>query len=59
MPPGPRKILTSRGKVVGMELMQCVSVFDESGRFAPVCDETVKTTVEADAIVMAVGYGTI
>jgi NADPH-dependent glutamate synthase beta subunit-like oxidoreductase len=55
---GPRKILTSRGKVVGMELMQCVSVFDESGRFAPVCDETVKTTVEADAIVMAVGYGT-
>jgi len=55
---GPHKILKSRGKVVGMELVRCTSVFDESGRFAPVCDETVKTTVEADVIVMAVGYGT-
>ena len=41
-----------------MELIRCTSVFDKSGRFAPVCDETVKTTVEADVIVMAVGYAT-
>ncbi len=55
---GPHKILKSRGKVVGMELIRCTSVFDNSGGFAPVCDETVKTTVEADVIVMAVGYAT-
>jgi NADPH-dependent glutamate synthase beta subunit-like oxidoreductase len=53
---GPHKILKSHGKVVGMELIRCNSVFDKSGTFAPICDETVKTTVEADVIVMAVGY---
>ncbi|MFB3885500.1 MAG: FAD-dependent oxidoreductase [Thermodesulfobacteriota bacterium] len=53
---GPHKILKSNGKVVGMELKRCTSVFDDSGRFAPICDETVKTRVEADVIVMAVGY---
>jgi NADPH-dependent glutamate synthase beta subunit-like oxidoreductase len=55
---GPHKILKSRGKVVGMELIRCTSVFEKSGTFAPICDETVKTTVEADVIVMAVGYAT-
>jgi len=55
---GPHKILKSRGKVVGMELIRCASVFDKSGGFAPICDETVKTTVDADVIVMAVGYAT-
>jgi NADPH-dependent glutamate synthase beta subunit-like oxidoreductase len=55
---GPHKILKSHGKVVGMELHRCTSVFDKSGSFAPVCDENVKTTVEADVIVMAVGYAT-
>ena len=54
----PHKILKSRGKVVGMELIRCASVFDNSGSFAPVCDETVKTTIDADVIVMAVGYAT-
>jgi NADPH-dependent glutamate synthase beta subunit-like oxidoreductase len=53
---GPHKVLKSKGKVVGMELHRCTSVFDKSGRFAPTYDENVKTTVEADVIVMAVGY---
>jgi NADPH-dependent glutamate synthase beta subunit-like oxidoreductase len=55
---GPHKILKAHGKVVGMELIRCTSVFDKVGSFAPVCDETVKTTVEADVVVMAVGYAT-
>ena len=54
----PYKVLKTDGKVVGMELVRCTSVFDESGRFAPVCDESDKITVEADVIVMAVGYST-
>ncbi len=53
---GPSKVLKSNGKVVGMELVRCTSVYDKSGRFAPTYDENVKTTVEADVIVMAVGY---
>jgi NADPH-dependent glutamate synthase beta subunit-like oxidoreductase len=53
---GPHKILKSNGKVVGMELIRCTSVYDKSGCFAPTYDENVKTTVEADVIVMAVGY---
>jgi NADPH-dependent glutamate synthase beta subunit-like oxidoreductase len=53
---GPHKVLKSNGKVVGMELIRCTSVYDQSGRFAPTYDENVKTTVEADVIVMAVGY---
>ena len=55
---GPHKVLKSNGKVVGMELIRCTSVYDKSGRFAPTYDENVKTTVEADVIVMAVGYAT-
>ncbi len=55
---GPHKVLKSHGKVVGMELIRCTSVYDKSGRFAPTYDENVKTTVEADVIVMAVGYAT-
>ena len=54
----PHKVLNSNGKVVGMELIRCTSVYDKSGRFAPTYDENVKTTVEADVIVMAVGYAT-
>ncbi|MBN1833767.1 MAG: FAD binding domain-containing protein, partial [Deltaproteobacteria bacterium] len=44
------------GKVIGMELIRCTSVYDQSGRFAPTYDENFRTTVKADVIVMAVGY---
>lgn len=53
---GPNRVLKSGGKVKGMELVRCTSVFDEQGRFAPSYDNAVKETVEADQIVMAVGY---
>ena len=52
----PHKVLKSNGKVVGMELIRCTSVYDKSGAFAPTYDENVKTTFEADVIIMAVGY---
>lgn len=55
---GPHKLLKSNGKVVGMELIRCTSVYDKLGSFTPTYDENVKTTVEADVIVMAVGYAT-
>ena len=55
---GPHRVLKSDGKVKGMELVRCTSVFDDQGRFAPTLDSTVRETVEADQIMMAVGYAT-
>jgi NADPH-dependent glutamate synthase beta subunit-like oxidoreductase len=55
---GPKRVLKSGDRVKGMELVRCSSVFDKEGRFAPVLDDSVKETVEADQIMMAVGYGT-
>jgi len=55
---GPHRVLKSDGKVRGMELVRCTSVFDDQGRFVPSYDKAVKETVEADQIMMAVGYAT-
>jgi NADPH-dependent glutamate synthase beta subunit-like oxidoreductase/CO/xanthine dehydrogenase FAD-binding subunit len=55
---GPLKVLTTDGKVKGMELVQCTSVFDEQGCFAPTYNREVQETVVADQILMAVGYAT-
>jgi NADPH-dependent glutamate synthase beta subunit-like oxidoreductase/CO/xanthine dehydrogenase FAD-binding subunit len=52
---GPRRVLKTRGKVKGMELIRCTSVFDSEGRFAPTFDPSEKATVEADQIILAVG----
>jgi len=52
---GPHRVLTANGKVRGMELIRCSSVFDSEGRFAPTFDPSEKTTVEADQIMLAVG----
>jgi NADPH-dependent glutamate synthase beta subunit-like oxidoreductase len=53
---GPNRVLKSAGKVKGMELVRCTSVFDNQGCFAPTYDRGVKDTVKADQIMMAVGY---
>jgi NADPH-dependent glutamate synthase beta subunit-like oxidoreductase len=55
---GPKRVLKEGGRVRGMELVRCTSVFDKQGRFAPTLNDKVKETVEADQIMMAVGYGT-
>jgi len=53
---GPRKVLiTEEGKVKGIELVKCVSIFDENGHFSPVFDSSTKKTIEADQIYMAIG----
>jgi NADPH-dependent glutamate synthase beta subunit-like oxidoreductase len=51
---GPDAVLTDGGRVSGMRMRSCLSVFDESGRFAPqFADEY--TEVAADMVVFAVG----
>ncbi len=52
---GPKRILTTNGKVTGVEFKKCVSVFDENKRFNPVYDENETVTVECDFVITSVG----
>ncbi len=52
---GPQRIVGQDGKLEGMELVQCTSVFDQDGRFAPVFDMAVTTMVEVDQVLVAIG----
>jgi len=51
---GPRRVLSQDARVTGMELVECLSVFDDQGRFAPVIGQAVQT-VDADQVIFAVG----
>jgi CO/xanthine dehydrogenase Mo-binding subunit/NADPH-dependent glutamate synthase beta subunit-like oxidoreductase/CO/xanthine dehydrogenase FAD-binding subunit len=52
---GPARLLREEGRVVGMELVRCTSVFDEDACFAPRFDQADRTTVIADEVILAVG----
>jgi hypothetical protein len=51
---GPEKINANDGKVSGIELVRCTSVFDDKGNFCPFFDDTRKS-VEADQVILAIG----
>ncbi|MFA6003638.1 MAG: FAD-dependent oxidoreductase [Elusimicrobiota bacterium] len=51
----PQRVLTDRGRVKGMELVRCTSVFDSQGRFYPSFDPAQKRVIEADRIILAIG----
>jgi NADPH-dependent glutamate synthase beta subunit-like oxidoreductase/NAD-dependent dihydropyrimidine dehydrogenase PreA subunit len=52
---GPKEILQEKGKVTGIELIQCTSVFDETLNFAPQFNDEVTKIIEADSLVFAIG----
>jgi heterodisulfide reductase subunit A2 len=52
---GPERILGEKGKVRGIELKRCTSVFDKEGRFNPSFDEKVTTRIETDMVIVAIG----
>jgi CO/xanthine dehydrogenase FAD-binding subunit len=52
---GLSQVISTDGRVTGLELKRCVSVFDANGRFSPVYDEDDKRIIEAENILMAVG----
>ncbi|MDZ4180815.1 MAG: FAD-dependent oxidoreductase, partial [Coriobacteriia bacterium] len=51
---GPEKVLEQDGRVVGMQLRECLSVFDAAGRFSPVFGEDY-TAIDCDVVVFSVG----
>ena len=53
---GPEEILLDGdGKVRGVRFKRVLSVFDESGRFAPVFDEGDTVEIPADTVLVAIG----
>ena len=52
---GPARLLRRDERLVGMELVRCTSVFDDHCCFAPSFDESDRTIVEADEVILAVG----
>jgi len=51
---GPKRI-KGNGKVSGVDLIKCTSVFDGGGNFRPKFDETISTFLDADTVIIAVG----
>ena len=51
---GPKAILGD-GRVEGLEVKKCESVFDDSGRFAPTFCETELSTIAGDTVIIAIG----
>ena len=52
---GPKEILTEDGKVTGIVLKRCVSVYDADHRFSPKYDENDTVTVPCAQVFLAVG----
>ena len=52
---GPNRILGENGRVAGIELIKCTSVFDGHGTFAPVFDKEERLIIETDRVIFAVG----
>jgi len=51
---GPHKILTENGRIRGVEIVACISVFDDRGVFNPKFGET-KQTIRGDQVILALG----
>jgi NADPH-dependent glutamate synthase beta subunit-like oxidoreductase len=52
---GPKRVVVRDGHAVGIELVKCVRVFDDAGRFRPQFDENQRRIIEADGIILAIG----
>lgn len=52
---GPNKILGKNGKVAGIELIKCTSVFDKKGNFAPKFNDCETKKIDTDKVILAIG----
>jgi NADPH-dependent glutamate synthase beta subunit-like oxidoreductase len=52
---GPTRILADNGKVSGVALQRCLTVFDAFGRFAPTFDDCTLKDIPADTVIIAIG----
>ncbi len=54
---GPQSIEIKDGKITGLHVNKCLSIFDDEGRFSPKFDENNKQFFEADMVVESIGQG--
>ncbi|NLJ94011.1 MAG: FAD-dependent oxidoreductase [Clostridiaceae bacterium] len=52
---GPKEILQEAGKVTGIVLKKCTSVFDANGHFNPQYDENDTITVPCEHVIFSIG----
>lgn len=52
---GPKRFISDRGRVSGIEFKRCTKVFDEQGRFNPQYDENECEHISADSVIIAIG----
>lgn len=55
---GPKQMLKEGRKLVGLETVRCVSIFDEEGRFHPKYDEADIMQHQGDLVIEAIGQMT-
>ncbi len=54
---GPREIVVENGNIKGLNVVKCLSVFDDTGRFNPSFDESEVNFFEADIVIESIGQG--
>jgi len=52
---GPKEIFHHDGRLTGVDLKRCVSVFDSERRFNPSYDESKTMMVDAESVLVAIG----
>ncbi len=52
---GPHRIVESKGKIIGMELVRCTSVYNDECLFSPSFDTNDIKMVEVDQVILAIG----
>jgi len=52
---GPKQFVGKNGKLAGLEVIQCISVFDEQKRFSPKFAAGTETVIPCDTVILAIG----
>jgi ferredoxin len=52
---GPKQFVGKNGKLTGLEVIRCTSVFDEQRRFNPKFAEGTETVIPCDTVILAIG----
>ena len=52
---GPKQFVGKDGKLTGLEVLQCLSVFDQNRRFSPKFAEGSESVIPCDTVILAIG----
>jgi formate dehydrogenase (NADP+) beta subunit len=52
---GPKQFVGSKGKLTGLEVINCTSVFDAQHRFSPTFAAGTETIIPCDTVILAIG----